>query len=274
MIRLARWCVHLWALLWLLPVYFMAVFATRGDAELFSPVPPLLPGGQGWHNLVDLEQKVGFSRALFNSLLVSLSYTLLALLVCSLAGFALARYRFWGKSVAEGLLLASMSIPYFVVVVPQFILTAGWLDLMDNPLAVILPPLASAIGVFYMRQIFVALPGDVLEAARLDGASEARIFWTIALPLVRPALAALALILFLGSWNDYLWPLLMLPSAQQQTAPVALGSLIGLTTVSWGSLMMGSLLLTVPLLGLFAGLQQTFVEGLSAGVTTPGNKVS
>jgi lactose/L-arabinose transport system permease protein len=152
-----------------------------------------------------------------------------------------------------------------VVVIPQYILVARDLKLTNTFWGVILPFLANALGVFYMRQVFLSLPSSLLDAARVDGAGEVRIFFQIALPLVRPALAALALILFLNAWNDYLWPLLVLSQKEMYTAPVALGTLIGLTRVSWGGIMVGSALMTVPFLLLFLFLQRYFVAGITAG---------
>ncbi|WP_245453123.1 carbohydrate ABC transporter permease [Meiothermus taiwanensis] len=129
----------------------------------------------------------------------------------------------------------------------------------------ILPSLANSLGVFFMRQNFLSLPASLLEAARIDGAGEFRIFFRIAVPLVLPAMAALAIILFLASWNDYLWPLLVLSDREMQTAPVALGSLIGLTRVSWGGIMVGAVMTTLPFLVLFLFLQRYFIAGITAG---------
>lgn len=253
------------ALLWLAPLWLMFVFATHPEHEIFRVPTPLLPGGAFWENLRNLQADTDFFRALWNSVVVSGLCTLGGILLSSLSGYALAVYRFRGQSFFFSLIVATLMIPYFVVVIPQYILVARELQLTNTYWGVVLPFLTNALGVFYMRQVFLSLPSSLLDAARVDGAGEARIFFQIALPLVVPSLAALALILFLNAWNDYLWPLLVLSEKEMYTAPVALGTLIGLTRVSWGGIMVGSFLMTVPFLVLFFFLQRYFVAGITAG---------
>lgn len=253
------------AFLWLAPLWLMGIFATHPESEIFRVPVPLLPGKAFMENLVNLQADTNFFRALANSVAVSLLYALGGLLLSAMAGYALAVYRFRFQGVVFSLVMATLTIPYFVVVIPQYILVARDLKLTNTYWGVILPFLANALGVFYMRQVFLSLPSSLLDAARVDGAGEGRIFLQIALPLVRPSLAALALILFLNAWNDYLWPLLVLSQKEMYTAPVALGTLIGLTRVSWGGIMVGSALMTLPFLLLFLFLQRYFVAGITAG---------
>lgn len=253
------------ALLWLAPLWLMLVFSTLPEHEIFRVPTPLLPGGGFFENLASLQADTNFFRALANSLLVSLLYTLGGLLLSALAGYALAVYRFRLQGLVFSLIVATLTIPYFVVLIPQYILVARELKLINTYWGVVLPFLANALGVFYMRQVFLSLPSSLLDAGRVDGASEGRIFFQIALPMVTPSLAALALILFLNAWNDYLWPLLVLSQKEMYTAPVALGTLIGLTRVSWGGIMVGSVLMTAPFLVLFLLLQRYFVAGITAG---------
>ena len=253
------------ALLWLAPLWLMLVFSTLPEHEIFRVPTPLLPGGGFFENLASLQADTNFFRTLANSLLVSLLYTLGGLLLSALAGYALAVYRFRLQGLVFSLIVATLTIPYFVVLIPQYILVARELKLTNTYWGVVLPFLANALGVFYMRQVFLSLPSSLLDAGRVDGASEGRIFFQIALPMVTPSLAALALILFLNAWNDYLWPLLVLSQKEMYTAPVALGTLIGLTRVSWGGIMVGSVLMTAPFLVLFLLLQRYFVAGITAG---------
>jgi lactose/L-arabinose transport system permease protein len=253
------------ALLWLAPLWLMLVFSTLPEHEIFRVPTPLLPGGGFFENLASLQADTNFFRALANSLLVSLLYTLGGLLLSALAGYALAVYRFRLQGLVFSLIVATLTIPYFVVLIPQYILVARELKLTNAYWGVVLPFLANALGVFYMRQVFLSLPSSLLDAGRVDGASEGRIFFQIALPMVTPSLAALALILFLNAWNEYLWPLLVLSQKEMYTAPVALGTLIGLTRVSWGGIMVGSVLMTAPFLVLFLLLQRYFVAGITAG---------
>ncbi|WP_407542657.1 carbohydrate ABC transporter permease (plasmid) [Deinococcus radiomollis] len=187
------------------------------------------------------------------------------MVITSMGGFAFAKYRFRGSAVLFGVIIATLTIPTFVTIIPQFVLVARELHLTNTYWAVILPTLANTIGIFYMRQAFQSVPDDLLNAARIDGAGDFRLFWQIALPVVRPALAALGIILFLASWNDYLWPLIVLNEKSAYTMPVALGTLVGLTRVSWGGIMVGTVISTVPFLVVFMALQRQFIAGIAGG---------
>lgn len=253
------------ALLWLAPLYLMAVFATLPDNAIFSPQLPLVPGDNLLANLTFLDDTARFGRAMLNSIGIATISAILSLVLTSMAGYAFARFQFVGKQAAFSILVATLTVPYAVVIVPQYVLVARDLGLSNTWVAVIVPPLFNSIGVLFMRQTFLSLPQELLDAARIDGAREGRIFLAIALPLVRPSLAALAIILFLASWNNYLWPLLVATEAEARTAPVALGSLIGLNVVPWGALMTGATLLTLPMIVVFIFLQRYFVAGITAG---------
>ncbi|WP_049773190.1 carbohydrate ABC transporter permease [Truepera radiovictrix] len=253
------------ALLWLAPLWLMLVFSTVPEREIFSVPVPLIPGDHFLENFRDLQADTNFLRTLWNSVAVSGIYTLLSLLLTSMAGYAFARFRFFGRGAVFTLVIATLTIPYFVVVIPQYILVAREFGLTNSYVGVVLPLLASSLGIFFMRQNFLSLPQSLLDAARVDGAGEYRIFFQIALPLVSSAMAALGIILFLTAWNDYLWPLLILTQRDMYTAPVALGTLLGLTRVSWGGIMVGAVLMTVPFLVLFLFLQRFFVAGITAG---------
>jgi lactose/L-arabinose transport system permease protein len=254
------------AALWLSPLYLMLVFATQPDAAILSASVPLLPGGELPANVGRIVEIATFDRALLNSILVALAYAFLSAALSSLAGYAFARYGFRGKNTLFGLLVATLTVPYAVVIIPQYVLVARDLSLANTLIAVIVPPLFNALGVLFMRQTFLSLPQEIVEAARMDGAGELRIFLVIALPLVRPALAALLIILFLASWNNYLWPLLVAPDPSARTAPVALGSLLTVNSVPpWGAVMAGASLMTLPMIALFVFLQRQFVSGITAG---------
>jgi lactose/L-arabinose transport system permease protein len=253
------------ALLWLAPLYLMVVFATLPDYAIFSPELPLTPGGNLLENWAFLDDTASFGRAMLNSIGIATVSAVLSLLLTSMAGYAFARFQFVGKQATFSLLVATLTVPYAVVIIPQYVLVARDLGLSNTWIAVIVPPLFNSIGVLFMRQTFLSLPQELLDAARIDGAREGRIFFSIALPLVRPSMAALAIILFLASWNNYLWPLLVATQPGARTAPVALGSLIGLNVVPWGALMVGATLLTLPMLVVFIFLQRYFVAGITAG---------
>ena len=253
------------ALAWLLPLWLMFTYSTLPESEFFRAAVPLLPSTAFADNWAALQSQTRFLRPLANSIATSTIYTLLSVLLTSMAGYAFARYRFFGQRALFTIVIATLTIPYFVVVIPQFILVARDLGLSNTWIAVIVPPLFNSIGVFFMRQSFLSLPEELLDAARIDGAGEFYIFWKIALPLVLPALAALSIILFLFSWNNFLWPLLVLSSPDAQTAPVALGALVGLQRVFWNAIMVAAVLMTAPMLALFLFLQRYFIAGITAG---------
>jgi lactose/L-arabinose transport system permease protein len=254
------------ALLWLSPLYLMAVFATQPDTAIFSAAIPLLPGSELLANLSRVAAAVAFDRAILNSVIIALVYAFLSAMLTSMAGYAFARYDFVGKRVLFGLLAATLTVPYAVVIIPQYVLVARDLGLANTLIAVIVPPLFNALGVLFMRQTFLSLPQEIIDAARIDGAGELRIFARVALPLVRPALAALLIILFLASWNNYLWPLLVATQPDARTAPVALGSMITVNSVPpWGAVMAGATLMTLPMVAVFIFLQRHFVAGITAG---------
>lgn len=253
------------ALLWLLPLWMMFIFSTMPENGIFSPDINLMPQDQFLANVRALEEETGFLRTLFNSVLVAVVYTALSVLLTSMAGWALVRYRFHGKGVVLAIILGTLTLPYFVVVIPQFILVARDLGLSNTWFALIVPPLFNSLGVLFMRQSFAMMPQELFDAARVEGVKEWQIFTRVALPMAKPTIAALSIILFLASWNNYLWPLLVATQAHMMTAPVALGSLIGLTRVSWGAIMAGAVLLTTPMLLVFIFLQRFFMSGITAG---------
>ena len=253
------------ALLWLAPLWLMFTYATLPESEFFRATVPLLPSNAWGANWAALESQTPFIRPLINSVVTSTLFTAASLLLTSMAGYAFARFQFFGRDVLFMIVIATLTVPFLVVVIPQFILVARDLKLSNTWIAVILPPLFNSVGVFFMRQNFLSVPQEMLDAARVDGAGEWQIFWRIAIPLVIPSLAALAIILFLFSWNSFLWPLLVLSKQEAQTAPVALGALVGLNRVFWNAIMVAAVLMTLPMLVLFLFLQRYFIAGVTAG---------
>ncbi|WP_245618242.1 carbohydrate ABC transporter permease [Deinococcus misasensis] len=251
------------ALLFLAPLYLMMVYATLPDNGIYSGA--VWFGSEAAKNFQNLQADTNFIRALTNSLMIAVIYTTVSLFLTSMAGFAFTKYDFAGKNFWFGIILATLAIPAFVTIIPQYILMASNFKLTNTYWAVVLPGLANTVGIFYMRQSFMSVHNDLLNAARIDGASEWRVYWQIALPVVRPALAALAILLFLTSWNDYLWPLLVLNNKDAYTIPVALGTLVGLNRVSWGGIMMGTAISTVPFLILFMVAQRHLIAGIAGG---------
>lgn len=253
------------ALIWLFPLWMMFVFSTMPDYGIFSPGIIVVPSTGFLDNVRNLQADTNFLGALTISIVVAVIYTVLSVMLTSMAGWALARYQFVGRSGVIGIILGTITLPYSVVVIPQFIMVARDFGLANSWVALIVPPLFNSLGVLFMRQAFSMMPGELFDAARVEGVKEWQIFLRIALPLARPTMAALAIILFLASWNNYLWPLLINSRPGMMTAPVALGTLIGLTRVSWGGIMAGAVMLTAPILIIFILLQRHFIAGIAAG---------
>ncbi|MFF4582517.1 carbohydrate ABC transporter permease [Streptomyces sp. NPDC001389] len=247
-----------------IPFYWLAVGATHSSAELFASPPPLLPGGHLAENLRSLQDSAQFGRVLLNSLLIATVYTVCAGAVCTLAGYGFAVYRFRGREALFGLLMLGLVVPAQVTLVPLFRMMAdlGWLGTYQ---AVVLPNLALPFGVFLMRQSMATLPASLLDSGRLDGCGELRLFLRVALPPMRPALAALAIFLFLYQWNDFVWPLVVLRDGASFTLPVALASLQGLDETDYGAILAGTSVAALPMAAVFLALQRHFVSGLLAG---------
>ncbi|MFG2217986.1 MULTISPECIES: carbohydrate ABC transporter permease [unclassified Streptomyces] len=266
--RLGRYAVRLLlaagAVVSLVPFLWMAIAATHSTSDLFHSPPPFLPGGRLLDNLVRLQDTIGFGRVLLNSVGIAVVHTALSSLISAMCGYGLAKYRFRGRGLLLGVVLATMMIPFQVLLVPLFQMMAsvGWIDSYQ---AVILPFLANSFGILLMRQSFVDFPDELLESARIDGSGELRTFYQVVLPCVRPQLGALVIFTFMAQWNSFIWPLLMLNSEDKYTVPVALNTLTGLSHIDYSGLMLGSLLATLPLMLLFLLFQRQFVAGLLGG---------
>ncbi|RKE17399.1 carbohydrate ABC transporter permease [Streptomyces sp. TLI_171] len=248
----------------LVPFYWLAVAATRSSAEIFGSPPPLTPGGHLTANLRNLQEHAHFGRVVLNSLAIAAVYTLGAGTVCTLAGYAFAKYRFTGRNTLFGLLMLGLVVPAQVTLVPLFQLMADlrWLNTYQ---AVVLPNLALPFGIFLMRQSMGALPDELLDSGRVDGCGELRLFLKVVLPPMRPALAALGIFLFLFQWNDFVWPLIVLRDSDSLTIPVALASLKGVTDTDYGAILAGTAIAALPVAAVFLTLQRHFVSGLLAG---------
>ncbi|MFD8971159.1 MULTISPECIES: carbohydrate ABC transporter permease [unclassified Streptomyces] len=246
------------------PFYWLAVGATHSSQDIFDSPPPLLPGGHLAANLATLQETADFGRVVLNSLGIATVYTLLAGAVCTLAGYGFATYRFRGREALFGLLMLGLVVPAQITLVPLFKMMAElhWLNTYQ---AVIAPNLALPFGIFLMRQSMAALPKELLDSGRMDGCGEFRLFLRVALPPLRPALAALALFLFLYQWNDFIWPLIVLRDSATFTIPVALASLQGLDETDYGAILAGTAIAAVPMAIVFLALQRHFVSGLLAG---------
>lgn len=238
----------------------IASLMTAGEIQLRPPV--WLPAEPQFQNYTELPQKIPIARLYFNSLFTSSLIVFGVLLSSSLAGFAFAKYRFPGREFLFYLILATMMIPFFVTLIPVFFIVRqlGWIDTYQGLVA---PGLTSAYGIFLMRQFIITLPDELIDAARIDGASELRIFWRIIVPLVKPALATLGTFAFIGAWNNFLWPLLVLNSRELMTLPLGINSMRSLYADNTNLLMAGAAVAVIPMLIVFIFLQRYFIQGIA-----------
>lgn len=214
-------------------------------------------------NYFETFRQIPFGRFYVNSLIVATSTVTLQILTASLAAFAFARLRFWGRETLFLLYLATLMIPFQVTMIPNYIIIARFLQWRDTYQALILPTAFSAFSTFLLRQYFKGLPLDLDEAARMDGASSFRIWWQIIMPLSGPVLATLAIFNFQGSWNDFLWPLIITSKEQMRTIPIGLASFQGQYQTEWHLLMAGAVIALLPILVIYILGQNWFVRGIT-----------
>lgn len=248
----------------LFPFYWSFLVASRDNGMLTERIPPFVPGGNFFANAARVFDTVPFWKALANSVIVSGTVTLTTVLFSSLAGFAFAKLRFKGRNGMFVFIVVTLAVPTQLGIIPLFIAMSelGWAGGLQS---VIVPNLVTAFGVFWMRQYTVdALPYELIEAARVDGCSMIRIFWNVCLPAVRPAAAILAMFTFMTSWNDFLWPLVVL-DAGNPTVQVALEKLQSGYYVDYSLVLAGTTLATIPILIVFVLLGRQIVAGIMQG---------
>lgn len=258
------WVLAIFVLGSLFPFYWSFLVASRDNGMLTERVPPFLPGGNFFANAARVFDTVPFWKALANSFIVSGTVTLTTVLFSSLAGFAFAKLRFRGSNGLFVFIVVTLAVPTQLGIIPLFIAMSklGWAGGLQS---VIVPNLVTAFGVFWMRQYTVdALPYELIEAARVDGCSMIRIFWNVCLPAVRPAAAILAMFTFMTSWNDFLWPLVVL-DAGNPTVQLALEKLQSGYYVDYSLVLAGTTLATIPILIVFLLLGRQIVAGIMQG---------
>ena len=245
-------------LLWMLSASFMP----QGEASQFPP--PLLPSAPTLEHYRALFARGDMGRYLLNSVFLATTVTAVSLLVNSMAGYAFAKLRFRFREPLFRVLLAALVIPAQVAMLPLF-LEMRALGLVNTYAGVIVPGVASIFGIFLVRQFAISLPDSLIEAARIDGASEFRIYWSVALPLLRPILVTLAVFTFMGTWNDFMWPLIVLTDDSLYTLPVALATLARERVQDNELMMAGAVVTTLPVLVVFLALQRYYVRGIMMG---------
>ncbi len=243
--------------LWMVSASFMST----GEASTFPP--KLLPAKMTFEHYVTLFTRLHLWRYLLNSLVISVSVTLISLLFNSMAGYAFAKYRFPGRDRLFRFLVAEMVIPAQVTTLPLFLML-NKVGLINTYLGVIVAGMATIYGIFLIRQFALSIPESFIEAARMDGSSDFRIYWSVILPLCKPILITLAIFTFMGTWNDFLWPLIVMTDDSMYTLPVALANLTGEHVQDTELMMAGAVITILPVMILFIALQKYYISGIMA----------
>jgi multiple sugar transport system permease protein len=243
------------------PFVWMLVTSVSTLAET-RRFPPQLPHAIQWHNFVDAWTMAPFDRWLLNTTVVAIASVAGNLVFCSLAGYALARLRFIGSNVAFLVILATLMVPFQVVMIPTLLIVRS-MGLIDSLGALIVPNLVTPFGIFLLRQFFKTLPVEIEEAARIDGASRVGTLVKVVLPQMKAPLATVAIMTLLWAWNDFLWPLIVIQSPDQMTLPLGLSTFQGAHFTNWPVLMAGTLMSQLPMLVVFVVAQRWFVQSLS-----------
>ena len=247
------------AIAMLIPLLWLLSTALKSPAEnIFQFPPQLIPQQPTLQNFVRVWQSQPFGQYFINSIFISVLTVGLNLTFCSLAAYPLARLNFVGKDWIFAAIIATIMIPFQIVMIPLYVLTVQ-LGLKNSYLGVILPAIASAFGIFLLRQAFMTVPKELEEAARIDGCSELGIWWHVMLPSVRPALVTLTIFVFIGAWSDFLWPLIVLDDPQYYTLPLGVSKLAGTFSLDWRLVAAGSIISIAPILVFFLFLQRYIV---------------
>ncbi|MEV6384566.1 carbohydrate ABC transporter permease [Streptomyces sp. NPDC051773] len=247
------------------PFVWTIVMATNTTRDIYKSPPKLTPGSHLLENIRGVLDTVDFFGSMLNTIVIACATTVLVLLVDSLAAFAFAKFEFPGRKLLFGLLLVFMMLPLQLAVLPQFILMSelGWVGMLK---ALVWPALSNAFGIFWLRQyIENGVPDELLDAARIDGAGFLRQYWNVALPMIRPAMSFLAIYAFVGAWNDYVWPLIVLTNPDHVTLQVELAQLNVGHNTDYSMVMAGVLMASLPLVIVFAVFARGFIAGATEG---------
>lgn len=252
------------ALIYISPMLFMLVTSFKTTADAAGIPPTWIPNPFSTQAYETILTATGTPVLTWfvNSMIAAALHALLVVVTASLAAYPLARMQFRGRGVVFAIVIATILIPPVILIIPNYLIVSG-LGWLNTLVAIIVPTAASAFGVFFLRQFFLSLPGELEEAALIDGANRWNIFLRVILPLSRPALATLALLAFLTNWNDFLWPVYVLFTADVQTLPAGLATLQSANAVRYDLLMAGAVIASVPVLALFVFLQRFIIEGVS-----------
>ena len=258
------------ALLMIAPFLWSISTSLKQPGDVFAYPPTLLPDPVTFQNYIDVFTKLTFGRYFLNSVIVTGSVVLLNVLFGTAAAYAFAKLRFPGRNAIFFLLLLTLMVPFQVNLIPLYKIMVELHKAIpaigaDTYFGIVVPSAIQVFGIFLMRQFLRAIPDEILESARMDGASELRILRSIVFPIALPGMATLAIFTFLGAWNDFLWPLIVTNSDEMRTMPVGLALLARKNASNWGDTMAGTVLTAAPLIVMFLILQRRFIEGLTAG---------
>jgi len=247
------------------PFVWLIISSTLSDTDIFKLPPKIFFGNNFFKNFENLNINQPIWKAFGNSMFISVTYTLLTLYLSSLAGYTFAKFEFKFKNLLLGIVLMTMMLPIQVTLIPLFRISIalGW---QNKAAAVIIPALANAFGVFFMKQNMMSIPSELLESARIDGASEISIFHKIILPTSLPPLAALGILSFIQQWGNFLWPLIILQDKESTTLPVLLSMMVQRgQVVHYGEVLVGTIFSILPVLIIFLFLQKYFIAGIYSG---------
>jgi putative chitobiose transport system permease protein len=255
------------AVLTIFPFIWVFFTSLKGpDDAIYSVPPQIIPRDPTFANYLRVWNQLPILRYFFNSIIVSVVTVVLNLFFTSLAAYPFAKMNFPGREVIFYLLLATFIVPPQLTYIPSFVLAVNVFHYYDTLLALIFPSLATVFNIFLLRQAFKTVPNDLIDAARIDGAGEFRIWWNILMPIIRPSLATVAIITFVNSWNDFFWPSLMLHTPARMTLQVGLVALQGMFTSDTRGMAAGVVMTVIPILIVFVTLQRQFVRGLTGAV--------
>lgn len=252
-------------ILFMLPLYWLFISSVKSDREITRFPPTFWPTEFHWMNFPDIWERLKFSQTFFNSAFVSLSATLLILLFSTMAGYAFAKKRIVGKNFLLTMLVGTMTVPPIALLLPlYFIITK--VGMYNSLYGLILPFAVTVFGIFFMKQYIDDVPNEVLESARIDGCSEGRIFFQIVVPLVKPAIATLAIITFVDNWNSFTMPLVLIQDPNKYTLPLKLAMISSDTVaIPWSKILAANLITIVPVVALFLSMQNFFIKGIMDG---------
>ncbi len=250
------------AIVFSLPAIYMVSASLMSSQELFSSQARLFPSTLQWSNYSEVFINFNFARYLMNSIIVTGSVVILNLILSPMVGYSLAKFDYPGKNVLLIFILATVMVPFTAILIPLFLIvrSLGWVNTYPG---LIVPFAMTAFGVFLMRQFMLAVPDDYIDAGRIDGASEVRIFFQIVMPLVQPALVTLAIVVFVANWDEFLWMLVITTGDALRTLPIGLAKFVEQYTTRYELMMAGSVIAAAPVVIVFLALQRRFLEGMA-----------